>query len=222
MNIYEKLIEVRKIVPYLQKENSGTQYNYVSSSQVLASCINKMNEIGLLLIPNVLSHNVNESPIETLNDKQQIIKRTITYFTELDIEYIWVNAEKPDETIKCKWYGQGVDIAGEKGVGKALTYAEKYFLLKSFNIATDKDDPDSFQGKNDENPKEDKPKEQQKTITDAQIKRAYAIAKESNLGEDAIKVWIKGKYNKESLKTLTVKEYEALVEAISRAKEPKA
>ena len=32
-----------------------------------------------------------------------------------------------------------VDIAGEKGVGKALTYGKKYFLLKFFNIATDKD-----------------------------------------------------------------------------------
>ena len=36
---------------------------------------------------------------------------------------------------------------GEKGVGKALTYAEKYFMLKFFNIPTDKDDPDSFQKK---------------------------------------------------------------------------
>jgi hypothetical protein len=45
------------------------------------------------------------------------------------------------------FYAQGVDIAGEKGVGKALTYGEKYFLLKTFNIATDKDDPDAFQEK---------------------------------------------------------------------------
>jgi hypothetical protein len=59
----------------------------------------------------------------------------------------WVNADKPDEVIECPWYGQGVDIAGEKGVGKALTYAEKYFILKQFNIATDKDDPDAFQEK---------------------------------------------------------------------------
>ncbi|KKL28137.1 hypothetical protein LCGC14_2378110, partial [marine sediment metagenome] len=28
---------------------------------------------------------------------------------------------------------------------KALTYAEEYFMLKFFNIATDKDDPDNFQ-----------------------------------------------------------------------------
>jgi hypothetical protein len=67
----------------------------------------------------------------------------------LDLEYTWINADNPEETIVIPFYGQGVDIAGEKGVGKALTYAEKYFLLKQFNIATDKDDPDAFQEKSE-------------------------------------------------------------------------
>ena len=35
----------------------------------------------------------------------------------------------------------------EKGVGSALTYAERYFFLKYFNVPTDDDDPDSFQEK---------------------------------------------------------------------------
>ena len=68
------------------------------------------------------------------------------------MSFTWVNAENPEEQIECAWMGQGLDD-GEKGVGKALTYAEKYFLLKFFNIATDKDDPDSFQAKNEESPK---------------------------------------------------------------------
>lgn len=147
MNIYQKLIEVRKIVPYLQKENTGAQYKYVSSSQVLATLKAKMDELGLLLIPAVTGHNLHVSTVETQNDAGVVIKKTSTYFTELDMTMTWVNAEKPDETIVCPWYGQGVDIAGEKGVGKAMTYAEKYFMLKTFNIATDKDDPDAFQNK---------------------------------------------------------------------------
>ena len=137
MNIYEKLIEVRKAVPYLQKEAKGHQYNYVSSSQVLSAVRRRMDEVGLMLIPTITNTKVTAE-----NDG----KRT-TYFTELWIDFTWVNAEKPDETVKSSWYGQGIDIAGERGVGKALTYAEKYYLLKTFNIATDKDDPDSFQDK---------------------------------------------------------------------------
>jgi hypothetical protein len=155
MNIYEKLIEVRKTVPYLQKENSGNQYNYVSSSQVLANVRTKMDELGLLLIPKVTDSNViadtvvNVDKDKSGNEKN---KHTTTYFTELKMLFTWVNAEEPKETIECPWYGQGVDIAGEKGVGKAMTYAEKYFMLKFFNIATDKDDPDSFQEKHEEKP----------------------------------------------------------------------
>jgi hypothetical protein len=169
MNIYQKLIEVRKAVPYLQKENQGAQYNYVSSSQALASLKVKMDDLQILLIPRVTGHKVSESAIESKNEKTgDVFKRTTTYFTELDMTMTWVNAEDPKETIECPWYGQGVDIAGEKGVGKALTYSEKYFMLKFFNIPTDKDDPDSFQAKHDDKPEVtaaktttvDKPKEE--------------------------------------------------------------
>jgi len=159
MNLYQKLIETRKEVPYLQKENQGEQYKYVSSSQVLGNIKAKLDELGILLIPSVKSHLVTTSSIEFFNEKNNVTKRTNTYFTELDMIMTWVNAEKPDEKIECSWYGQGVDIAGEKGVGKALTYAEKYFMLKFFNIPTDKDDPDAFQKRMDD---EDPPKQPQK------------------------------------------------------------
>jgi hypothetical protein len=147
LNIYQKLIEVRKAVPYLKKEAEGKQYKYTGSSQVLASVRNKMDELGLLLIPRIIGKELSESQIEFKDTTGNVTKRTTTYFTELIMTMTWVNADKPDETIECPWYGQGVDIAGEKGVGKALTYAEKYFILKQFNIATDKDDPDAFQDK---------------------------------------------------------------------------
>ena len=151
MNISQKLIEVRKSVPYLQKESKSFQYAYVGSSQVLGALKLKMDELQLLLIPRVTGHKVTESTVEQFEkDTNNVTKRTTTYFTELDMTMTWVNAENPEETIDCPWYGQGVDTAGEKGPGKALTYAEKYFMLKFFNIPTDKDDPDSFQKKHDD------------------------------------------------------------------------
>ncbi|MDP4087432.1 MAG: ERF family protein [Bacillota bacterium] len=137
LNIYQKLVEVRKSVPYLQKESEGYEYKYVGSSQVLGAVRAKMDELGLMLLVEVVGHNL----IQGQSDKGKK-----QFMTELDLVFTWVNTEKPEETIKTTWYGQGVDNS-EKGVGKALTYAEKYFLLKTFNIATDKDDPDSFQEK---------------------------------------------------------------------------
>lgn len=60
----------------------------------------------------------------------------------MTVDMCWHDCESGEE-LCVPWYGQGVDLAGEKGVGKALTYAEKYFLLKFFHVATKKDDPDS-------------------------------------------------------------------------------
>jgi hypothetical protein len=139
LNIYQKLVEVRKSVPYLQKESQGHQYQYTGSSQVLASVRAKMDELGLMLICKVLGHNLIEG---------KTAKGAKEFMTELDLEFTWINADKPEETVVCPWYGQGVDNS-EKGVGKSLTYAEKYFILKTFNIPTDKDDPDSFQEKSE-------------------------------------------------------------------------
>lgn len=145
LNLWQKLVEIRKLVTYLQKENEGAQYKYVSSSQVLLAVRSKMDELGVLIIPRITDHKVGESAIEYFDKENRPTKRTTTYFTELDMSMTWVNAESPTETIECPWYAQGVDIAGEKGVGKALTYGEKYFILRQFNIPTDADDPDIIQ-----------------------------------------------------------------------------
>lgn len=147
MNIYQKLIEVRKVVPYLKKAAKGGQYDYTGSSQVLSAVREKLDELNLLLIPTITDKRLHQSAIEYFDKEGRPNKRTITYFTELDMTMTWVNADNPEEKITSSWYAQGVDIAGEKGVGKALTYGEKYFILKFFNIATDKDDPDAFQKK---------------------------------------------------------------------------
>lgn len=138
--LVQKLLEVRKSVDYLQKASEGAQFKYTSSSQVLTAVRDQMNKLGLILVTHVLDHKL--IPSETGTDQ----KSRTTYFTELILKMVWIDAET-GESMEIPWYGQGVDIAGEKGVGKALTYAEKYFILKQFNIPTDKDDPDSHQEK---------------------------------------------------------------------------
>lgn len=148
LNIYQKLLEVRKSVDYLKKEATSSQYKYTGSAQVLASVRDKINEMGLLLVPKIMDKNLMTETIEYMDKERP--KKTTTYFTELTLLMTWVNAENPSETVECPWYSQGVDIAGEKGVGKALTYGEKYFILKFFNIPTDNDDPDAFQKKHEQ------------------------------------------------------------------------
>lgn len=143
--LLRKLVEVRKAVPYLKKSSTGHQYNFVGSSNVLAAVREKLDEMGLVLFPKVVSREVTQTIVEN-KDKYGNVKNSITYFTELFLEYTWFDSES-GESYVVPFYAQGIDTNNEKGVGKCLTYAEKYFLLKSFNIPTDQDDPDAFQQK---------------------------------------------------------------------------
>ena len=135
-NIYQKLLEMQKAVDEIIKDGTqnspGQKYDFASDENVLGKFRPLMDEQGLLLIPRVESPNVREG--STGNG-------TARYLTELIMTMVWHDVESGEE-LAIPWYAQGVDLAGEKGVGKALTYGEKYFLLKFFHIPTRKDDPD--------------------------------------------------------------------------------
>lgn len=135
MNLHEKLLEIQKAVQYLKKDNKGYQYQYVSSSQTLGAIRSKMDELGVLLIPSVTGNEVKQYESK---------KEGNLFLTCLSFNFTWMDAANPADCLTCPWYAQGSDN-GERGVGKAATYGEKFFLLKFFHIATDSEDPDSFQ-----------------------------------------------------------------------------
>ena len=175
--LYQKLQTIHASAKYVQKSQRSTQYSYAGSSDVLGQIHELMDQEGVLLIPRITDTNV-----MTSSNK----KGAVVYFTELIMTMTWVNTDNPDEKIECPWYAQGVDIAGEKGVGKALTYGEKYFMLKFFNIATDDMDPDSFQ-KNVESKKQPDPisNEQNETLTKLFKAMAAATGKPETVVESA-------------------------------------
>ena len=135
--LHQKLLEVQKTVTHLQKttQSGDGQYAYVGSSQVLGAIREKMDEEGLLLQVQLIEHALHIDGAYSYLEKPQ-------HFTEVVLEFTWVNVDIPDDRESFRWYGQGID-SGEKGVGKAYTYAEKYFLLKFLHVPTDKDDPDA-------------------------------------------------------------------------------
>lgn len=135
MNLFEKLLEMQKAVDTLIKDgkNTSDRYDFASDESVLDRFRPLMDENKLLLIPVVTSAQLHEGTTKS---------GTSRYLTELSLTMIWHDIES-GERLEVPWYAQGVDLAGEKGVGKALTYAEKYFLLKFFHVPTKKDDPDN-------------------------------------------------------------------------------
>ena len=135
MGLHQKLLEMQKRVDKVVKDgkNLSDKYDFASDENVLDTFRPLMDELGLLLIPSITRAELHEGTTRS---------GTSRFMTELFFNMTWHDVES-GQTLVVPWYAQGVDLAGEKGVGKAATYAEKYFLLKFFHVSTKKDDPDT-------------------------------------------------------------------------------
>lgn len=151
MNIYEKINKIMADTPYIFKDGKiefgNTKYRAVTEENVLSMLRPKMIEQGLVMFPVTLEA-TKEGTLTTANMVFKV-----------------VNAENPEESILVASGGQGAD-SQDKGIGKAITYANKYALLKMFLVPTG-DDPDKVSSEE---------------IT-AKLNEAYA-KKEQEKGED--------------------------------------
>lgn len=138
MNLHQKLVEIRKSIDVFKKDSTGYGYRYVSGTQILSKIKDKMDELQVLLIPQVM----NQSHT-TFNYKDKKGNGKIDFIVTADMKYIWVNAENPDEQIEIHWQTMGQQDDISKAFGSGLTYSERYFLLKFFGVPTDDDDPDA-------------------------------------------------------------------------------
>ena len=138
MNLYQKLLEVKKAVPYLKKGTKAYNFDYASPETVLGVLNPLLNDQGIILKTEVIESDSERVTVKTKNNE----KEETLY--KLKLKMTWVNTDDPiadrDENY---WFASGIN-GDEQGVGSALTYAERYFMLKYFNIPTGKDDPDSF------------------------------------------------------------------------------
>ena len=143
MNIYQKLHKIQSQIMGLGKDKQAQTYRYVTGDKVLENVKPLMNELGLLLKQEVLSIENTRQDYATKSNpnKSEINSKVMMRFTWVDVE----TGEK-DENL----FGANGQNDWDKGVGSALTYAERYFLLKYFHIATDEDDIDNPNRKQDE------------------------------------------------------------------------
>lgn len=140
---YQKVLEVKKSVPYIQKqEKQYMKFRVVTSEDVLTAIQPVMIDKGLILEPHIVGKTVTREMIGT---NQKTNKTIFSYLVVLEMEYVWVNVSNPDDKIKIPFVAIAEDENASYALGQALTYAEKTFILKYFNIPTDDSDPDIFQ-----------------------------------------------------------------------------
>jgi hypothetical protein len=140
MSIYKKLHKIQSQVMGLSRDAKGNNFTYVSGTKVFDHIKPLMNELGLLLKHEVISIDNERMDYRTgvgtnyEKPKSEILSKVMMRFTWIDTE----TGEK-DENL----FGANGQNDWDKGVGSALTYAERYFVLKYFHIATDEDDIDA-------------------------------------------------------------------------------
>lgn len=143
LNLYQKLVEVRKSIDFFSKDTQGYGYKYVSGSQVLGKIKQKLDELQILLIPIVLNQKHETFDYKVYDKEAKKEREKTDFIVTADMKYVWVNAEKPEEYIEIPWQTMGQQDDISKAFGSGLTYSERYFLLKFFGVPTDEEDPDA-------------------------------------------------------------------------------
>lgn len=139
-NIYQKLLTIQQKIVGLGKDKSAFNYKYVTGDKVLGEIKPLMNSLGLLLKQEVLSIE-NTRQDYSLVDKEGNVRNKSEILSKVMMKFTWVDCEtgEKDENL----FGANGQNDWDKGCGSAYTYAERYFLLKYFHIATDEDDIDN-------------------------------------------------------------------------------
>lgn len=125
LNLYQKISHVMQDVSYLSKDDNiafgNTKYKAISEEKVTRTLRESLIKNGLVILP-----------FEQESSKTGNISFVNTKYKIVDIE------SGQFEVLASS--GEGADTQ-DKGVGKAMTYAYKYMLLRTFAIPTG-EDPD--------------------------------------------------------------------------------
>lgn len=140
MNIFQKLAAITADMQTVAKNLSidtgnGKSYKAVSERDVLDTVKPLEAKHG------VYSYPVNRETLESerLETETKYGVKT-SFYTRIKTVYRFVNMDDPADYIETVVFSVGLD-SGDKGDGKAMTYGDKYALLKAYKISTG-DDPD--------------------------------------------------------------------------------
>lgn len=137
MNIFQRVNEVRKSIPYIQKDKAvstgGGSYKAVTHDAVTGMVRDALIKNGVVIVPSVVE--------SVFHPKEPDAKQRL-YEATFQVDF--VNMDDPNDRITTRQTAHALDN-GDKAPGKAMSYATKYAILKLFNIETGEDEESRYQ-----------------------------------------------------------------------------
>lgn len=163
----EKLQVIKSEVDIMKKNKDGYGYSYVDEKSILLKINSHMINLGIKLTPQLVPGTLHTEVVRYVDKKKNDVTDILV---TSEMEFIWKDITT-GETIKVPWGLVGQQSDGSQSFGSGLTYSNRYFLLKYFNISTSQDDPDELR-------KRIKQEEEQKKMTTEQtkVKKLFAMA----------------------------------------------
>ena len=195
MSVYLKLVKVQNELKTPKSQyNSFGKYAYRNCEDILEALKPILNEAKAI---------VNISDEVVLIGERYYIKATVRFIDAETGEIVEASAMAREEETK-----KGMDAS--QITGSASSYARKYALNGLFAIDDTKDsDTTNTHGK------------EESKLSEAQVKRLYAIGSKAGYPADKVKGMIKQKYNKDA-EMMSKAEYDNVVEGLQRIADAKA
>ena len=144
LNIYQRMAAITAELQTVAKNlnvdtGKGKGYKAVSERDVIDAVKPLEAKHGVYSYP--ASRRVLESAaLESESEWNGKVTKKTTFFERIETVYRFVNTDDPTDFIETTTFAEGID-SQDKGSGKAMTYADKYALMKAYKISTG-DDPD--------------------------------------------------------------------------------
>lgn len=141
LNLYEKIQAVSNEVRNISKDmtvGSGS-YSYKAVSDIDVTLAVKDAETKFKLVSIPIKQELINSEVIRIQKKNN--EEGLTYVDTIKMTLKIIDLEDVSQFIEIESFGKGID-SGDKGFGKASTYARKYALLNAYKIATG-EDPDA-------------------------------------------------------------------------------
>ena len=194
-NVYMKLIEVQsKLKAPKSQFNKFGNYAYRNCEDILEALKPILNQVKAV---------VNISDEVVLVGERYYIKAIVKFIDAETGEFVEASAMAREEETK-----KGMDAS--QLTGSTSSYARKYALNGLFAIDDTKDaDTTNTHGK-----------ENVKSLSEAQLKRMYAIGKNAGYENSKVDSMINQKYNKKAC-DMTKEEYDNVVEGLQKIADAK-